>query len=143
MRNHWNLHNSNQIRPEELSKTIMEGLKEYASLATSDMKDAVKQTADDVKKNIKEKAPVDKSKDAPHPGRYKKSWKSKTLSETAETLDVVVYAGDYQISHLLENGHAKRGGGRVEGIPHIKPAEEKGEKELVKKIEEALGKGAP
>jgi hypothetical protein len=142
MRNHWNLHNSNQIRPEELSDTIMEGLREYAKLASEDMKDAVKETAKDVKKDIQSGAPVDKSKNAPHPGRYKKSWKTKKLSETAESLDMVVYAGDYQISHLLENGHAKRGGGRVAAIPHIKPAEEKGAKELEEKITEALEAGS-
>lgn len=141
MRNHWNLHNSNQIRPEELSKTIMEGLNEYASLVCDDMKQAVSDAADTVKSEIQDNAPVDRSKDAPHPGRYKKSWKIKKLSETEQRLNLVVYAGDYRIAHLLENGHAKRGGGRVAAIPHIKPAEEKGEEQLMNDIKNAIGKG--
>ena len=42
------------------------------------------------------------------------------------------------IAHLIENGHAKRNGGRVMGQPHIKGAEEAAEKQLLDDIERAL-----
>jgi hypothetical protein len=38
------------------------------------------------------------------------------------------------LAHLLEHGHAKRGGGRTDGNPHIKPVEE----EIVKLFEDTL-----
>ena len=54
-------------------------------------------------------------------------------------LMVAVHSRDrYQIAHLLEHGHAKRGGGRVAAIPHIAPAEQSGAEELVSKIERGL-----
>jgi hypothetical protein len=62
------------------------------------------------------------------------------MKETAEKLEVIVYSpSKYQLAHLLEKGHAKRGGGRTKAIPHIAPAEEKAVKELEDEIKRAIG----
>ena len=105
---------------DDMAAEIMEGLSEYAELADTAMKKAVRKTATAVKNEISEKAPV-KS------GRYKRSWKAKKTRENSHTLEMTVHSKDrYQIAHLLEHGHAKRGGGRVDAIPHIAPAEANG-----------------
>lgn len=57
-------------------------------------------------------------------GKYKKSWKAKVERGRLESV-VVLYSTIPGLPHLLEYGHAKRGGGRVEGKEHIKPVEEK------------------
>lgn len=123
-----------KIKPEQLSEVIMEGLEEYKKLSTDAMKEAVEKTAKDVKKEIQGKAPV-------RTGKYKKSWKVTKTEESAEKLVMTVHAGRYQLTHLLEHGHAKRGGGRVAAIPHIAPAEADGVKELEDEITDALEKG--
>lgn len=123
-----------KIKPEQLSDAIMEGLEEYKNLSTDSMKEAVEKTAKNVKKEIQGKAPV-------RTGKYKKSWKVTKTDENAEKLVMTVHAGRYQLTHLLEHGHAKRGGGRVAAIPHIAPAEADGVKELEDEITDALEKG--
>ena len=47
-------------------------------------------------------------------------------------------ANRYQIAHLLEHGHAKRGSGRVAARPQIAAAEEKGIRDLEDRINEGL-----
>lgn len=121
------------IKPEQLADEVMKGLEEYKDLSTDAMKESVKKVAKDVKKNIQSAAPA-------LTGRYKKSWKVTKTDENSERLVMTVHAGKYQISHLLEHGHAKRGGGRVAAIPHIAPAEEAGAEELEKDIRSALGR---
>ena len=117
---------------DDMAAEIMKGLTEYAELADTAMKKAVRKTATAVKSEISSNAPK-KS------GRYKKSWAAKKVKENSHTLEMTVHSKDrYQLAHLLEKGHAKRNGGRVSGKPHIAPAEAHGEEMLTKLIEEAL-----
>ena len=125
----------NGIKVDDLASPIMDGLTAYADLATDDMKAAVRKAAKTVKDEIMANAPQ-------KTGAYKKSWTSKTTGESAHKLEITVYSKNrYQLAHLLENGHAKRGGGRVPAQSHIAPAEEKGIKELEMEIERSLKNG--
>lgn len=124
---------SDRVPIDRMAAAIMEGLQEYADLAIDDLKKAVKKAGKSVKDEISRTAPMDT-------GKYAKSWAVKTVKETSNSLDVVVHSKNrYQIAHLLENGHAKRGGGRVAARPHIAPAEEKAVQTLESEVEKALG----
>ena len=117
---------------DNLADEIMKGLTEYSDLAETEMKKAVRKTATSVKKEISAKAPK-------KTGAYAKSWTAKKTKENSHSLEMTVHSKNrYQLAHLLEHGHAKRGGGRVSGRPHIAPAEENGVQMLENLIEEAL-----
>ena len=118
-----------------LADAVMEELTEYNKLAEETMKKAVTKAGQTVRKEIQAGAPV-KS------GKYAKSWRTKKTKESSRTLEVTVYSPSrYMLAHLLEHGHAKRGGGRTRTFPHIAPAEEAGEKQLEQDIIRGLSNG--
>ncbi len=123
---------SRRVSVDGMADAIMEELTKYSDLAADELKSAVKSTAQSVRKDIQASAPS-------RTGKYKKSWSVKTMKETAESIDLVVHSRNrYQLAHLLEHGHAKRGGGRTQARPHIAPAEQAGNEKLVKTIERKL-----
>ena len=104
----------------------------HATLASTEVKKAVRKSAKTVKEQIQSGAPS-------RTGRYKESWVATKQSESSQSLQMVVHSKNrYQLAHLLEKGHAKRGGGRVAGRPHIAPAEQAGIEQLQSLIEKAL-----
>ena len=123
---------SRNISVEQMADAIREELMNYRDLAAEETKKAVKNAGKTVKKDINDSAPV-------RTGKYAKSWTTKVTAEDSQSIELVVYSPSrYMLAHLLENGHAKRNGGRVRAIPHIAPAEEHGAEQLQSDIEKAL-----
>ena len=121
-----------KVKPDGMADAIMEELSKYSKMAADDMKKAINEAGKTARKEIEKNAPK-------RTGKYKRSWRIKKMKETSDSLEITVHSKDrYQIAHLLENGHAKRNGGRVMGQPHIKGAEETAEKQLMDDIERAL-----
>ena len=124
-----------KVSIDQMASVIMDGLKEYADLATDDLKAAVKKTGNEVRKQIQSTAPKAS-------GKYSKSWSVKTTKESSNGMEVTVYSRNrYQLAHLLEFGHAKRGGGRIAARPHIAAAEQAGIESFEQAIERSLRNG--
>ncbi len=124
-----------RINVDALADTVMKNLTDYADLTSQTVKRAVRKAGKTVKEEISANAPSDT-------GRYAKSWSVKTMKETSDSLEVTVHSKNrYQLAHLLEHGHAKRGGGRVSARVHIAPAEESGVKLLEEDIERGIRNG--
>lgn len=123
------------IPVDRLASEVAAQLTEYSRLSADTVKKAVTKAGNSVKQDIAATAPV-------RSGRYAKSWRTKKTQESSTSLEVTVYSPTrYMLAHLLEHGHAKRGGGRVRAIPHIAPAEEKAEQQLLEEIERGLRDG--
>lgn len=116
------------IKVSELSQAVAQELADYSQDVTDGVKKEVKQVAKDMVTELKQTSPRNS-------GDYAKGWKSRVEYESPEDIRVRVYNSKKpQLTHLLENGHAKVSGGRVSGIPHIGPAELEAEKKLDSKV---------
>lgn len=107
---------------------IAKMMEEYASEVTEDMKTAAKMAAKEAVKELKQTSPErEYSEDGKGSSKhYKDGWTSIVETNGFSQMSVRIYNKKKPgLTHLLENSHAKRGGGRVNGIPHIAPAEKK------------------
>lgn len=119
------------MKIDNLADAIVKELQEYSQEVADITKDAVKETATETVSTLKRTSPK-------RTGRYAKSWRQRTTTENRANISITVYNGRYQLTHLLEKGHAKVNGGFVPGIPHIAPAEEQAERLLTEKIEKRI-----
>lgn len=116
------------VNVDGLASAIMEELANYSQDVTEKLKKEVKDAAKLCRSEIQKNAPKDT-------GTYAKSWKAEVAYENKEDVRVVIHSPkEYRRAHLLEYGHAKAGGGRVDEKPHIRPAEEEAEKLLDKRV---------
>lgn len=67
-------------------------------------------------------------------GKYAKGWTSKVEKSRTDAQDVIYNKNTPGLPHLLEHGHANRGGGRTPGREHIKPVEDMIIKEFEQKV---------
>lgn len=120
--------------PENLAEEIQRVLAAWATGADERIEVAKKETADAIKKELQVTSPKRKKGG----GAYRKGWQVKKVKYGNSTSYIVYNKTRYQLTHLLEHGHAKKNGGRVQAYPHITPAENKHFPQLISKIERAI-----
>lgn len=110
-----------------LSDEIANQVKIY----TKQVKEEIEAAKEDVSKELVSEL----KRDSPEKtGSYKKGWKIKKEKKSNKIHNKT----DYQLTHLLEHGHAKKDGGRVQAKIHIAPNEEKAVREFLDRIEGAI-----
>lgn len=121
-----------------LAAAIADALEEFQEETMQDVKISVRDAAKVCVESLKETSPRrEKKRENP----YSEGWRSKVAYESGTDIRVQVYnKTNYQLTHLLEDGHAKVSGGIVSGIPHIGPASEKASEKLEKDVLIKVGK---
>ena len=122
-----------------LTNEINKILKDYCNEVDKAMLDVEEEVAAEAVKKLKQTSP--KKARGKKAGHYAKSWEvdTKAKKQYAQT---IIHNKDYQLTHLLENGHDIVRNGKVVGHAqpqvHIKPVEEWVNKEMVERLEEKL-----
>ncbi len=115
-----------------LDKAVNDILSEFSTDVTKAAQEAVTEVAKESVKKLRQTSPR-------KTGKYAAGWTYKVEKGTV-TNSATVYGkrNTYPLAHLLEHGHAKRGGGRTAPIVHIKPVEEWAISEVEKRIREKV-----
>lgn len=126
------------IQIDELNDAIIGVLDEYNENIVNGIKKSTKRAMNDLVKNTKATAPVGKRSK-----HYRDSISQKTLSENKRGIKKVwfVKGSDYRLTHLLNDGHALRDGGRYPGTKFLEKAVNKIIPWYVKEIEEVIKNG--
>lgn len=105
----------------DFREVVQKYLEEQRYEVIEAMSEAIDEVAKESVKKLKATSP--RGKGQTH--QYYKGWAYKIEKGRLSHVSVVYgKTGTYQLAHLLEKGHAKRGGGRTNEYEHIKPVEE-------------------
>ena len=122
---------------ESLTVQMSRILEEYSEEVQDVTNDAIQKIAKESVQKLKNTSPK-----RPGHGEYARGWTIKREKGRGNIATLIVHNKQYQLTHLLENGHIVRNKkgtyGRAPAIKHIKPVEEEANTELPQEIERQL-----
>ena len=123
------------ISIDDLAAEIARELENYSQNVTDEIKKSVDVVAKEVNTEIKSRVAFKEPT-----GKYVKSFRIKKTYEDRYKKNSTWYVtnGQYRLTHLLENGHAIKKGGRTQAYPHIKYGEELAQKRMEELAKEAI-----
>lgn len=121
------------IKVSDFTGSVTNIYKSYASSVQEEVNEAVKDVAGQARDQLKVEGDFKNGS-----GKYRKGWRI-TFNETRFGLEATIHNKVYQLTHLLESGHAKWLWGRstgetVQAFPHIEKVNEEAQKKLEEEI---------
>ena len=119
---------------DKLSAAISDVLEQYGDELQENIAEAVKTVSKKGAQAVKASA----QQTFGGSGEYARGWTSRAETGRVSAQGIIYNKDVPGLPHLLENGHAKRGGGRVPGRAHIKPVEDEVVKEFIKAVTKSV-----
>lgn len=122
------------VKLDDLADAIEKELVGYEQEVADDLFESVDNAADVCVATLRANSPE-------QTGDYKKGWRKRTAYKSDLDIRLQVHnKTDYQLTHLLEDGHANVGGGRTPAHPHIAAAAENASKLLERDVSVKVGR---
>ena len=127
------------ISVDELSSELEKALTEFVGATEEACEKGVIETAKEAVESLRTAHPAGSGQYGSW-DKYNSGWMiMQTKTDKRYHREATVHnATHYQLTHLLEHGHALWNGGRAGAFPHIAPVAEKCEGELVEKIKKYI-----
>lgn len=127
---------SKKVKVDQLAKEIEKTLEDFVGVTEEACDKGVLETANDAVQALRDAHPAGSGKYQSW-DEYNSGWTKRKSGQKTRLKGIQATIWNekhYQLTHLLEKGHALVGGGRTAAFPHIAPVAEKCEDELVQNI---------
>ena len=115
----------------DIADQLLKVMTQYSANIQENIEQSMKSVSTEALQKVKAVSPR-------RTGAYRRGWKVTRQKKNGE-VGFTVHNKTYRLTHLLEEGHRKRGGsGRVAAQPHIRDVERWAEEEMMKQIEKAV-----
>lgn len=120
-----------KIKADDLEQAVQDELELYGAEVREAVDAAVLRVARSCLAQIRRNSPK-------RTGDYRKGWTMQTKRGRLSTVAVIYNRTRWFLIHLLEFGNQKTSGGRQAGHPHVAPAVEDADQELMSELESSL-----
>lgn len=118
---------------DDIANEIQSDLKVYSKEFQEEIGKEAKKVADETVKDLRNESNVGKR------GLFAKSWKVSVKKQNGEVY-IVIYNKEYRLTHLLNDGHKMRQGGRAKAFRLITRNEAKAHQKFFKIVGEIIDK---
>lgn len=126
------------INPNQLADAMLQILEDWEEVTVEAAQRGLNKTAEEAVNELHEASPSGSGKYGSWEA-YNKDWTVQKADSKKGGFGAIIHnKKHYQLTHLLENGHALVNGGRSRAFPHIAPVAERAEQKLLENVKQFI-----